>query len=87
MSRSMPMDVMLSTEGDACLNSAMVDFSSAIRSPRGVTARAAVLGLLSVALPNQDCCASRMTTDDNATTGQRYFLQREIDTPETGLLI
>jgi hypothetical protein len=75
----MPMEVMLTTDGEACLNSAMVDFSSAINSPRGATERGATFGFVSVAPPSHDCCTSRIATADNATAGQKYFAKREID--------
>src|SRR4249920_260898 len=79
MSRSMPMEVMLTTDGDACLKIVIVDFSSGINSPRGVTERGGAFGLVSVAPPNHDCCTSKKATDDNATAGQKYFAKREIE--------
>jgi hypothetical protein len=47
--------VMLTTAGEACLKSPMVDFSSDQSSPRGETARGAALGSFKVALTIQAC--------------------------------
>jgi hypothetical protein len=44
---------MLTTAGDACLKSAMVDFSSGQSSPRGETARGTAFGSFNVALSTQ----------------------------------
>src|SRR5512141_1029445 len=73
------MEVMLTTDGDACLKSAMVDFSAGINSPRGITVRGVTFGFVNVAPPNHDCCTSSKTTDDNAIAGQKYFAKHEIE--------
>lgn len=75
----MPIEVMLTTDGDACLKIAIVDFSPGIKSPRGETWRGLALGLVSVAPTNHDCCVSTKATEDSAIAGQKYFAKREID--------
>jgi hypothetical protein len=63
--------VICTTEGDACLNKLMVDFSSVKSSPRAVTARAAARGSFSEAPPIQDCFAIKTVIKETAATAQK----------------
>jgi len=66
LSRSTPIVVMLTTEGEACRNRLIVDRSSEKSSPRAVTVRDVARGSFNEALPSQVCLANR-TASKHAT--------------------